>query len=143
MQYDWKQIEGDGTMAISTPRTTAPDQPAEAAHRTAMTESVASVVGFLVDLLGAKLTAHVTQVDVSTISRWRSGKVIPPLEADRRLRETYQIARLLLQGDADHTVRAWFIGMNPQLDDEAPIEAIINGNAKGALAAARSFVNAA
>ncbi len=130
-------------MSSTTRRTSETARTSADAHRSATTEVVTSIVGFLVDLLGTKLTAHLAQVDVSTISRWRSGKVTPPVEAEKRLRETYQISRLLLQGDADHTVRAWFIGMNPQLDDESPIEAIIDGNVKGALAAARSFLDAA
>jgi hypothetical protein len=53
------------------------------------------------------------------------------------------VARLLLAVDADHTVRAWFIGMNPQLDDEAPIDAIAAGDTKAVLAAARSFIDGA
>jgi len=136
------QIGGDSAMAFATPRTTEPDQPEEPPRRSAPTEHVTSVVGFLVDLLGATLTAYVTQVDVVTISRWRSGEIVPPADSDHRLRATCQIARVLLQGDANDTVRAWFIGMNPELDDEAPIKAIANGNAEAALAAARSFFNA-
>lgn len=130
-------------MSTTIRRTAGTDRTSAEAHRSATTEATASSVGFLVDLLGAKLIAHLCSVNVSTISRWRTGKVTPPVDSERRLRETYQIARLLLQGDADHTVRAWFIGLNPQLDDESPIEAITNGNARGALAAARSFLDAA
>ena len=101
------------------------------------------MVKFLVDLLGAKLTAHMVPVDVSTISRWKSGKVNPPIGAERKLRGAYQVARLLLASDADHTVRAWFIGMNPQLDDESPADVIAEGNVKAVMAAARSFATAA
>lgn len=36
--------------------------------------------------------------------------------------------------------RAWFIGLNPQLDDVSPAEAIHDGRLKEAKAAARAFV---
>jgi uncharacterized protein (DUF2384 family) len=112
-------------------------------HHSSVTEPIESVVKFLVDLLGSKLTAYVVSVDVSTISRWSTGKATPSVEAERKLRATYQIARLLITADADHTARAWFIGMNPQLDDESPIDVIVSGNAKAALLAARSFIASA
>lgn len=112
-------------------------------HHSAVTEPMESVVKFLVDLLGAKLTAHMVPVDLSTISRWKAGKIVPPLGAERKLRGAYQVARLLLASDADHTVRAWFIGMNPQLDDESPADVIAEGNVKAVMAAARSFAASA
>ena len=124
-------------------RTTAGDGVTNHEHHSAVTEPMESVVKFLVDLLGAKLTAHMVPVDVSTISRWKSGKANPPIGAERKLRGAYQVARLLLASDADHTVRAWFIGMNPQLDDESPADVIAEGNVKAVMAAARSFAAAA
>lgn len=36
-------------------------------------------------------------------------------------------------------IRAWFVGMNPQLDDDSPAEAIHGGRLKEAMAAARAF----
>ena len=45
-----------------------------------------------------------------------------------------------LQGDESlHVVRAWLIGLNPQLDDEAPATAIREGRFKEVLTAARAF----
>ena len=38
-------------------------------------------------------------------------------------------------------IRAWFIGMNPQLDDESPAEVIREGRVKDALTAAKTFVS--
>jgi hypothetical protein len=43
------------------------------------------------------------------------------------LRDTSQVVELLAEVDADQVVRAWFIGMNPQLEDEAPAELIADG----------------
>lgn len=42
-------------------------------------------------------------------------------EDQRRVIDTLQVVELLLTGDSPSVVRAWFIGMNPQLDDERPV----------------------
>ena len=111
------------------------------AHRTTAIESTQSITKFLVDLLGAALTARLADVDVSTVNRWKAGNGGPPQHAsEARLRAAHQVGRLLLAGDSDHTVRAWFIGMNPQLDDEAPLDAIAADQFKAVLSAARSFL---
>lgn len=127
-------------MAVSTRSTSTASSKA---HRETVSESVASITNFLVDLLGARLTARLAGVDASSISRWKSGVAAPQDDSEYRLRAAHQVARLLLAVDADHTVRAWFIGMNPQLDDEAPIDALAAGDAKAVLAAARSFADGA
>ena len=108
-----------------------------------MAESIQSITELLADLLGARLTAHVARVDPSTVSRWKSGDSTPQPDAEQRLRATHQVARLLLAVDDSDTVRAWFIGMNPQLDDETPADVIAEGEFKAVLAAARSFVSTA
>jgi hypothetical protein len=115
----------------------------ERAHRESVAESIQSITELLADLLGARLTAHVARVDPSTVSRWKSGDSTPQPDAEQRLRATHQVARLLLAVDDSDTVRAWFIGMNPQLDDETPADVIAEGEFKAVLAAARSFVSTA
>ena len=125
-------------MAVSTRSTSTASSKA---HRETVSESVASITSFLADLLGARLTARLAGVDTSSISRWKSGTATPHEDSECRLRAAHQVARLLLAVDADQTVRAWFIGMNPQLDDEAPIDAIAFGDTKAVLAAARSFID--
>lgn len=47
----------------------------------------------------------------------------------------------MLKGDdADPTIRAWFMGMNPQLDDVSPAEALAEDRFREVLAAARAFL---
>lgn len=114
------------------------------AHRDTVRESWASVTSFLVELLGVPLVAHIADVDQSTIRRWASAQTRQvSAEKERRLRATHQIARMLLEHDASHTVRAWFIGMNPQLDDDAPADVLRNDRLKEALVAARAFMDGA
>ena len=50
------------------------------------------------------------------------------------------ILRLLLSEESRHTVRAWFVGLNPQLDDESPARAMLEGRERQVLTAAKSFL---
>jgi hypothetical protein len=113
------------------------------AHRATVDETPDAIASFLVGLLGASLTAHLAAVDESTVRRWMSGEREPRPDNERRLRNASQIARMLLHNDANHTVRAWFIGMNPQLDDEAPADVIRDGRFREAMAAAKAFMDGA
>lgn len=52
-----------------------------------------------------------------------------------------QIIQQLADREDQHTARAWMIGMNPHLDDQAPILAIAEGRADEVRAAARAYLN--
>ena len=114
----------------------------EQAHREAVRASLSDVADFLQDLLGRRLVAYVAGVkDAKTVSRWAKGEVGEARwESERRLRTAYEIAQLLVRFDSSRVVKAWFIGLNPQLDDESPAEAIREGRLKEAMNAARAFV---
>jgi hypothetical protein len=114
----------------------------EQAHREAVGASLSDVADFLQDLLGRRLVAYVVGVkDAKTVSRWAKGEVGEARwESERRLRAAYEIAQLLVRFDSSRVVKAWFIGLNPQLDDESPAEAIREGRLKEAMNAARAFV---
>ena len=112
-------------------------------HRQAVSESVQDITRFLVDLLGTGLVAALANVEVVTVRRWAAGENTPTTVRERRLRTAAQVSRLLGTVDADHTVRAWFIGMNPQLGDDAPIDVIAHDGYKDVLTAARAFIDAA
>lgn len=110
------------------------------AHRSAVTQSTQDIARFLLDNLGASLTAHIAGVDRRTISRWAQGS---PARADgeKNLRAAFQVFQLIQTVDAPHTVRAWFMGMNPQLEDISPAEALAEGLHREVMAAARAFVS--
>ena len=112
----------------------------ELAHRQSVSASMSEVASFLQELLGRRLVAFVAGVkDGKTVTRWASGEVIGVRqESEQRLRTAYEIAQLLIQFDSPRIVRAWFIGLNPQLDDVSPAEAIHEGCLKEAKAAARA-----
>ncbi len=122
--------------------TIAHEPVAAAIHRQAMSAPISELAGHLQQILSRRLTAYIASVqDGKTVSRWASGEIgeIRDYEVERRLRVAYEISTLLLTRDSPQTVRAWFIGLNPQLDDTSPAQAIHEGNLKHALRAARAF----
>lgn len=117
-------------------------QAATKAHRDAIAAPIDQVARLLQEVLSRRLTAYIAGVgDGKTVSRWANKEVaeIRDHETEQRLRVAYEIAQLLLMVDAAHTVKSWFIGLSPELDDVAPAEAIRNGQLREALTAARAF----
>lgn len=93
-------------------------------------------------LLSRRIAAYIAGVnDGKTVTRWANGEVseIRDPETEQRLRTTYEIFLLLMQHESVHTVKAWFIGLNPQLGDVAPIDALREGRLRDTIAAARAF----
>jgi len=85
------------------------------------TRSASEVSGRLREILGARLTAVIAGVrDTRTVNRWADGTESPTQPIEARLRAALEVTETLLIGDSPETVRAWFLGQNPVLDDEAP-----------------------
>lgn len=111
------------------------------AHKRTVTFDIADIARFLQENLGQRLVAYIADVaDPKTVGKWASDQQKPRAEAEERLRATFQIFHLLQTEESPHTVRAWFIGMNPQLDDVAPSQAIREGRLRDALVAAKAYV---
>ena len=67
------------------------------AHRKAVESNIADVVGYLQEVLGQKLVAHIAGVaDPRTVARWAAGERAPRAEHEQRLRCAYQTFQLLL-----------------------------------------------
>ncbi len=97
-------------------------RPDLAAHRRAVQASFAEIVTELVPILGKKLTAYIAGVkDTRVIERWMQGGIEPYRDADPRIRLAYQIAKTLSEHESARVVQAWFTGLNPELEDRAPI----------------------
>lgn len=114
----------------------------EQAYRKAMIAPVGEVAAVLQAVLSRRLTAFVAGVDDGkTVTRWASGEVaeIRDYETEQRLRTAYEIVQLLLDHESAQTVKAWFIGLNPQLGDTSPAEALREGRLKESVAAACTF----
>lgn len=110
------------------------------AHRKTVTSGIQDIAVFLEEMLGRNLVAYITESDVKTVARWSKGMNKPHPGADKKLRDVYQVVRLLQTGDSAHVVRAWMIGMNPQLEDESPSDAIREGHSRAALVAAKAYI---
>jgi hypothetical protein len=99
------------------------------------------VAGYLQENLGERLTALLAGLaEPSGVRRWANRESRPPPPAERRLREACEVFQLVLSAESTDTVRAWFIGRNPELGDESPVEAIAGGRFREVMAAARVFV---
>ena len=111
-------------------------------HRQATTASISDIARLLQEVLSRRLTAYIAGVqNGKTVTRWANGEVtqIRDFEVEQRLRTAYEIVLLLLTVDSYLTVRAWFIGMNPELDEVSPAETLREGRFKDALMAAHAF----
>ena len=123
------------------PSNTTGDRARTSAHNDAVQISAQDVSGDLARVLGRQLLAVIVDKGPRTIQRWIAGETLPGTEDERRLRNAYQVYLLLSSAEGDHTIRAWFMGMNPQLDDEAPAEALAGDKSRDVMSAARAFVN--
>ncbi len=92
--------------------------------------------------LGATLVAAITgNKDLKVSHRWaRMDGPMPRNDAVQRIVHAYQVWDLVASREGDHVARLWFMGMNPRLDDDTPIDALREGRPKEAMAAARAFV---
>jgi hypothetical protein len=114
---------------------------AQNAHRKSIEAELHDVAFYLQEALGQKLTAHLAGVtDPRQVGAWGRQEHNPRSESARRLRAAYQIYQLILAEESPYVARAWFAGLNPRLDDEAPADAIRDDHLKEALAAAKAYV---
>lgn len=112
------------------------------AHRQTTETSIEQITVFLEEVLGRKLVAALAGVaDPKAVGRWASGERSPRSAAEERLRVAYQVFRLLLAEESKHTIRAWFIGLNPQLNDESPVMVIRAGRLQEVMVAAKAYVS--
>lgn len=114
------------------------------AHRTSIEFTIQGVVNYLKDALGQSLVAIIAGVTERTVADWASNSTRSPRpDADRRLRTALHVFQLLQQEDSPHTVRAWFVGLNPQLDDLSPARALQEDRLEDVIVAARAFATGA
>jgi hypothetical protein len=112
------------------------------AHKEAVSTPLNELVKALQDRLSRRITAYIAGVDnVKTVTRWASGEVatVRDHEMEQKLRTAYEVFLLLTNYESVNTVKAWFIGLNPQLGDVAPIDGLREGRLREVLSAARAF----
>ncbi|THJ65632.1 hypothetical protein E8P82_11720 [Arthrobacter echini] len=117
------------------------------AHRDSIRLREDRLVYELREILGAKLVAYLGSVkETRAVRQWADGERKPSAEVMQRLRDAYHVAALLHQHETAPVVQAWFMGMNPQLDDVPPARLLREGRLEDAgpavLATARAFAAA-
>lgn len=111
-------------------------------HHNAINADLETMASTLVQVLGRPIVAGIVGIrNPKTISRWANGQVTSVRDrySEERLIATYQVIHLLQEDFGSDTIRAFMLGMNPVLNDEAPAIALRDGNFKGAMDAARNF----
>jgi hypothetical protein len=103
---------------------------------------VADVAAALQEHLGQALLGVIVDKNVRTLARWANATVRPPHASEKLLRDTLQVFELLTSVDSPDVARAWFMGMNPQLDDASPVEALSDGRSRDVMVAARAYISA-
>lgn len=111
----------------------------ERAHQRSVEVRFADIVEFLQREIGANLTAYIAGKSATTVARWGRSEQQPGDKEERRLRETYRIFQLITEVDSSHVARAWLMGLNPQLDDQAPADVLREDRLRDALIAAKAF----
>jgi hypothetical protein len=98
---------------------------------------------FLGERLGEDVTAYLSGIENPEIVRaWALGQEQPSPEEMSRLRVAYEATRCLSDVYGDVTIRSWFFGMNPWLEDCAPAYVLrhLNGETRDlVLSAAQEF----
>ena len=123
----------------------SPPRPDLAAHEAAMRLDAPVLVKELRARLGARFVAYLAGVrETRAVNQWADGeREIRSQDTVNRLRFTYQVLLLLTARDDDAVASAWFMGLNPELDDRSPARLLREGDlaevGPQVLAAARSF----
>jgi hypothetical protein len=99
---------------------------------------------FLRTHLGKKTTAYLSGVtDPKMVTHWIARHNTPRERPQMRLREAYRAAELLVVAHGDEAAKAWFVGSNAELGDQAPSYVIRNAGTwedlRLVLPAARAF----
>jgi hypothetical protein len=91
------------------------------AHRDASRTSIAEVAAYLQAVLGPTLAAITLGIkDGKAIGQWAKAQRQPRPAQEKALLETYQVVNYLAAVEQPDVIRAWFMGMNPDLDDQSP-----------------------
>ncbi len=89
---------------------------------------IEEVAGVLQDVLGQALVAYAIDERIpQRLGAFVNSEEMPTEEAEKVMRDLAEVLEVLRERDSDDVVRAVMIGMNPMLDEQAPIELIHNG----------------
>lgn len=113
------------------------------AHRHAVSSDIGAIAATLQKHLGQFLLSVIVGKEPRTLARWVAGTSKPPAASEQLLRDVSQVFDLITTVDTSTVARAWFMGMNPHLDDVSPAESLSEGQTRQVMAAARAYVSGA
>jgi hypothetical protein len=107
--------------------------------------SFPEVVTALREILGLRLCAYLGSVkETRAVNEWADGVREPSDAVQRRLRLALQVGGAIADADGPEIARAWFQGLNPQLDDRSPARLLREGEiddvGPDVIAAERAFL---
>lgn len=122
--------EGTGLVATQRPTACPPE----------MTGEPGEIVVCLRDVLGDDVTAAIVGLsDPHQLNVLARGRQQPNAATVGRLRAGLNVVELLLPYEAPDTIRAWFVGKNQALGDQAPA-VVVGDDPEAVIGAARAFV---
>ena len=106
---------------------------------------IGKVVEVLIEILTPRLVTYLAgEQDTSVVKGWAKERGAPAPEVDARFRVARNIALLPREHDQPSVVQAWFIGLNPELDDNVPLRVLREQSVAIAgpevMSAARAFI---
>ncbi|MHA3685386.1 hypothetical protein ACXR2T_15145 [Leucobacter sp. HY1910] len=116
---------------------------ASAAYKQALALSDQEVTRRLIDALGGTLVSVLAGAkDTKAAHKWaREDGAKPRDEAAKRLRFAYDQWNRLSEAEGEHVARVWFIGANPWLEYDTPIQAIREGQYRQVGAAVQALLD--
>jgi len=73
--------------------------------------------------------------------RWaKDSGPVPNDSAQNRLRTAHRVWGMIADAESDHTARAWFVGLNPLLNEVSPLMALREDKLKDVIDAAKAFL---
>jgi len=111
-------------------------------HERSTRLDIHELVRQLVGHLGPTLVATSANVsDRKLPYRWaKADGTEPRVDSQRRLQAAHRVWSLISDAEGDNVARAWFIGANPRLGEEAPVFCLRDDRIQDVLAAAKAFV---
>lgn len=100
----------------------------------------------LIEILGARLVAYIAGVrETRAVQQYAEESRSPRHPAiEPRLRLALRVAMLISKHDSKEIAQAWFMGLNPQLNDRSPARLLREGDIDDVgpeiISAARAFV---
>lgn len=103
--------------------------------------SLDKIVEFLEKILGQRLLATMVNTkNHKLIGQWKKGQNPNSTEVKDNLRQIYHLTYLLKEFENPITVRAWFLSMNPDLDDKTALELVQSADFAKVLKAIKSYI---